>query len=92
MVLLERYLHAVEGHLPAKSRGDIITELREDLRAQFEDRAVALGRPLSEDEQAALLRPYGRSCASRVNQNCIFTAAPDHDDRLVQARLFAPQF
>ncbi len=60
MVLLERYLHAVEGHLPARSRGDIITELREDLRAQFEDRAVALGRPLSEDEQAALLRPYGR--------------------------------
>jgi hypothetical protein len=60
MVLLERYLHAVGNHLPAKQRDDIITELGEDLRAQFEDRAQHLGRALTEAEEADLLKPYGR--------------------------------
>jgi hypothetical protein len=60
MVLLERYLHAVHGHLPAKQADDIVAELGDDIRAQFDDRSKALGRPLTEDEEAALLAPYGR--------------------------------
>ena len=60
MVLLERYLHAVHGHLPAKERDDIIAELGDDIGAQFDERARTLGRPLTEDEEADLLQPYGR--------------------------------
>ena len=60
MVLLERYLHAVHGHLPVKERDDIIAELGDDIRAQLEDRAAQLGRALTEDEEAELLQPYGR--------------------------------
>jgi hypothetical protein len=60
MSLLDRYLHAVRAHLPAGQQDDIIAELGEDLRAQLEEREAALGRPLTEDEEAALLRPHGR--------------------------------
>ena len=60
MVLLERYLHAVHGHLPVKERDDIIAELGDDIRAQIEERAATLGRPLTEDEEAELIEPYGR--------------------------------
>jgi hypothetical protein len=59
MGLLERYLHAVRGYLPAATQDDIVAELGDDLRARFEERAAALGRPLTEDEEAELLRPYG---------------------------------
>ena len=60
MSLLDRYLHAVRLHLPAGQQDDIIAELGEDLRAHFEEREAMLGRPLTEDEEAALLRPHGR--------------------------------
>jgi hypothetical protein len=60
MDLLERYLHAVRGHLPAAERDDIVAELDADLRAKFEERQQALGRPLTEDDEAELLAPYGR--------------------------------
>jgi hypothetical protein len=60
MALLERYLHAVHGHLPAKERDDILAELEDDIRARFDERERAVGRPLTEDEEAALLAPYGR--------------------------------
>lgn len=60
MVLLERYLHAVHGHLPARERDDIIAELGDDIRAQFSEREKSLGRPLTEQEEAELLAPYGR--------------------------------
>jgi hypothetical protein len=60
MSLLDRYLHAVRNHLPADHQDDIIAELGEDLRARFDERQAELGRPLTEDEEAALLLPYGR--------------------------------
>jgi hypothetical protein len=60
MSLLDRYLNAVRAHLPAAEQDDIITELGDDIRAQFEEREAALGRPLTEDEEAALLKPFGR--------------------------------
>jgi hypothetical protein len=60
MSLLDRYLAAVRDHLPAGQQDDIIAELGDDLRSRFEERAADLGRPLTEDEEAELLRPYGR--------------------------------
>lgn len=60
MSLLDRYLAAVGAHLPAAQQHDIIAELGDDLRARFDERAEALGRPLTEDEEAELLRPCGR--------------------------------
>jgi hypothetical protein len=60
MVLIERYLHAVSGHLPAKDRDDIIAELDDDIRAQVEERKKALKRALTEDAEAEILQPYGR--------------------------------
>jgi hypothetical protein len=60
MALIERYLHAVRGYLPAAQQDDIIAELAEDIRAHAEDRAATLGRPLTEDEEAHLLKQYGR--------------------------------
>lgn len=62
--LLDRYLYAVSRHLPAQRRGapaqnDIIAELAANLRAQMEDKEEALGRPLTEDEQADVLRRHG---------------------------------
>lgn len=60
MALLERYLHAVGSHLPAAEEHDIIAELRDDIQARFDERAAELGRDLTEDEQAELLKPYGR--------------------------------
>jgi hypothetical protein len=75
MGLLERYLHAVRGYLPAATQDDIVAELGDDLRARFEERAAALGRPLTEDEEAELLRPYGRpmllAARYRPNQHLI---------------------
>jgi hypothetical protein len=60
MSLLDRYLNAVRHHLPAAQQDDIVAELGEDLRVRFEERAAALGRPLTENEEAALLKPFGR--------------------------------
>jgi hypothetical protein len=60
MSLLDRYLAAVRAHLPAAQQDDIIAELGEDLRARWDERAETLGRPLTEDEEAELLRPCGR--------------------------------
>jgi hypothetical protein len=62
--LLDRYLYAVSRHLPAQRLGasvqnDLIAELAANLRAQMEDREEALGRPLTEDEQAEVLRRHG---------------------------------
>jgi hypothetical protein len=59
MDLLERYLQAVRTYLPSKQQDDILEELGENLRAQIEDQESALGRPLNEDEMAALLKKHG---------------------------------
>jgi hypothetical protein len=54
----------VSRHLPAQRRGapaqnDLIAELAANLRAQMEDKEEALGHPLTEDEQADVLRRHG---------------------------------
>ena len=59
MDLLERYLQAVRFFLPHRQQDDIVGELSDNLLSQFEDREAALGRPLSDDEQAEILRRHG---------------------------------
>lgn len=60
MELLERYLYAVSKYLPQASKKDLTAELRENLLAQFEDEEANLGRPLTTDEIAEILRKHGR--------------------------------
>src|ERR1700761_1909171 len=57
--LLDCYVYAVSRYLPAQRHDDLIAELAANLHAQMEDKAAELGRPLSEDEQADLLRRHG---------------------------------
>lgn len=59
MNLLNRYLQAVARLLPKSRRDDIVAELRANILSQMEDREEALGRPLTEDEQAAILQHHG---------------------------------
>lgn len=60
MELLDRYLHAVKFWLPRGQQDDIVAELSEDLRSQIEERESRVGRKLSENEVADLLRQRGR--------------------------------
>lgn len=59
MEVLDRYLEAVGGWLPREQRADIVAELAEDVRSEIEERQRELGRPLSDDEVAALLKRRG---------------------------------
>lgn len=59
MELLDRYLQAVRFFLPRHNQDDIVRELSENLISQMEDREEELGRPLTEDEQAEILRRHG---------------------------------
>jgi len=70
MDLLERYLQAVRAYLPKSQQEDILKELGENLRAQIEDQEAGLGRPLNEDEVAAILKKHGHPLfvASRYRQ------------------------
>jgi hypothetical protein len=57
---LDRYLKDVRTYLPADQADDIVNELSENLRSQFEDRESALGRALTEAEQEAILTEHGK--------------------------------
>jgi hypothetical protein len=57
--LMDRYLYAVSRYLPASRQGDLLSELAANLHSEMEDKAAALGRPLTEDEQAEVLRRHG---------------------------------
>lgn len=59
MELLARYLTAVKFWLPKKQRDDIAAELAANLQAEIDDRAADLGRSLTDDEVAALLKQHG---------------------------------
>jgi hypothetical protein len=59
MDLLERYLQAVRFFLPKHQQDDIVRELSENLASEMEDQQEARGRPLTEDEQADILRRHG---------------------------------
>jgi hypothetical protein len=59
MELLESYLRAVKRYLPRAQSADIIRELSDELRSQLEEKETALGRPMTDEEVAALLRHHG---------------------------------
>ncbi len=60
MDMLSRYLYAVYSNLPkASQRDDIVAEIAEALQAQIDERAAELGHPLSDDEEAAMIKAYG---------------------------------
>ena len=59
MQLLDRYLTAIKFWLPKSQRDDISAELEANLRAEIDDRAAELGRPLNDGEIAAILRKNG---------------------------------
>jgi hypothetical protein len=64
MELLDRYLNAVKFWLPKPQRQDIIAELSEDIRSEVEEREAGLGRRLSDDELAAILKRRGSPFAA----------------------------
>jgi hypothetical protein len=57
--MLDRYLSAVGNFLPPKNRADILAELRANLTAEFESAEEQCGAPLTEDQQADILRRHG---------------------------------
>jgi hypothetical protein len=57
---LDRYLKDVRTFLPAEQADDIVNELSENLRAQFEDREAELGRPLTDAELEEILNAHGK--------------------------------
>jgi hypothetical protein len=59
MHLLDRYLTAVKFWLPKNQRDDIAAELAANLQSELDDRSAALGRPLTDEEIAALLKQHG---------------------------------
>lgn len=59
MDLIDRYLHAVKGHLPANQQ-DVVVELAEDLRSRVDEREAELGRPLTDSEISTILKALGR--------------------------------
>jgi len=59
MELLDRYLHAVRFWLPKEQKKDIIAELSEDILSEVDEKEGELGRQLSDDEQAAILKRRG---------------------------------
>jgi hypothetical protein len=59
MQLLDRYLQAVGTHLPQKKRDDILRELRANILEGVEDREAELGRPLTLEEEEAVLKQHG---------------------------------
>ncbi|MGB8340241.1 MAG: hypothetical protein WCE51_01520 [Chthoniobacterales bacterium] len=70
MQLLDRYLTAVKFWLPKKQREDIAAELAANLQSEIDDRVAQLGRPLTDDEIATLLKQHGAPIlvASRYQQ------------------------
>jgi hypothetical protein len=59
MQLVDRYLQEVKRCLPAAQRDDILKELSANILDEMDDREAALGRPLTEDEQIAILQQQG---------------------------------
>ncbi len=68
--LLERYLGAIARRLPVGQSYDILAELREAIGGQIEAREDELGRSLTDDDVAAILKAFGHPVivASRYRQ------------------------
>lgn len=71
MQLLDRYLNAVKPMLPKAQQADILQELQANILSEMDDREAELGRPLTEDEQVAILKRQGSPTlvASRYRQD-----------------------
>ncbi len=63
MEILDSYLKAVKLYLPNRQRNDIARELSENILSAIEEREMALGRMLTEAEQAKVLTQFGDPCA-----------------------------
>jgi hypothetical protein len=59
MELIDRYLQSVKSALPKRQQEDVVRELTDEVLSRVEERENALGRPLTEDEQVALLKQLG---------------------------------
>jgi hypothetical protein len=60
MTLLNQYVKAVRMYLPkGPQQEDILSELSEHLQSRIDEEEDALGRPLTEVEQEALLSQHG---------------------------------
>jgi stage II sporulation SpoE-like protein len=57
--LLERYLQAVQFFLPRRQQDDVAGEITAGLRVQMDDLEKAIGRTLTDDERANVVRRYG---------------------------------
>jgi hypothetical protein len=57
--LVDHYLLQLRSLLPASSREDVAAELGDSIRTSVAERERELGRPLSEDELADVLKGYG---------------------------------
>lgn len=71
MELLDRYIAAVKSCLPVAQRDDIGAEIAADIQAQIDERQETLGRALTSDEAAEIIKAYGhpRLVASRYGSN-----------------------
>lgn len=63
MDLIDRYLESVRLLLPLDQRDDIAAELRDVLMTRREEKAAALGRPLTRQEDEQLLKDFGHPLA-----------------------------
>lgn len=58
---LDNYLKEISPLLPRGQRQDILAEIEDGLRSQFEDRESELGRSLTDEEQEAILTRFGHA-------------------------------
>ena len=59
MEYIDRYLQSVKSALPKRQQDDVVRELTDEVLSRVEEKEEALGRPLTEDEQVALLKQLG---------------------------------
>jgi hypothetical protein len=59
MNAFEGYFRTLRLLLPKGQRDDILHELSEEIRSQAAEQEAATGRPLTPDEQAAIISHYG---------------------------------
>lgn len=56
---VERYLHAVGGHLREPQRESLLDDLREAIEGEIEGQAEGRGRPLGDEDVCAVLEGFG---------------------------------
>jgi hypothetical protein len=59
MNLLDRYLAALKPLLPRGTQDDILQEIADEVQSQMEEESEAFGRPLTEEEEADVIRKHG---------------------------------